>query len=149
MLPEVKEEHVAELPLYADGKPGELWVLRKADGSISLVSSDYQPDHRKWPGKVKGWPVPSLEYRRERWELVRKHEAGGVQLYISMLDELEKKPGLRANEDWEVAKEYDRESIKGFSGPDDPKYREKLRKEYTEGLERSKRLLTDVMRAKP
>jgi hypothetical protein len=66
-----------------------------------------------------------------------------------MLDELEKKPGLRANEDWEVAKEYDRESIKGFSGPDDPKYREKLRKEYTEGLERSKRLLTDVMRAKP
>jgi hypothetical protein len=36
---------------------GELWVLRGADGSMSVVSSDFQPDHPNWPGRVKDWPV--------------------------------------------------------------------------------------------
>jgi hypothetical protein len=148
-LPEVKEEHVVDVPAYVDGKPGELWVLRQSDGSVGLVSSDYQPDHDKWPGKVKGWPIPSLEYRRERWELVREYQASGVKLYIGLLDELEKKPELRAQEAWEFSQKYDRESIKGFSGPADPKYREDLRRSYAESLQRSKQLLDEVMKAKP
>lgn len=90
-LVEVKKMHIAEVPKYADGNPGELWVLLNADESVSVVSSDLQPDHAQWPGKVKGWPVPSIEYQRERWELYRKHEEGGVRLYLSALTELGKR----------------------------------------------------------
>lgn len=148
-LPEVKEEHVAEVPPYVDGKPGELWVVREGDGSVSVVSSDFQPDHPKWPGKLRGWPVPSLEYRRERWELFKKYEEGGVQLYLSMLDELKREPVRRAREDWNFAKEHDPQSISSFSGPDDPRYLLSLKKEYEEGLERSKASLKNIMEAKP
>jgi hypothetical protein len=148
-LPEVKETHVVEVPRYMDGKPGELWVLRTADGSIDLISSDFQPDHEKWPGKVKGWPVPSLKYRRERWELYRHHEEGGVRLYTSLLAQLENTPEAEAKEAWEHAKEYEPASLKGFAGPRDPRYRAALKAHYLEGLEESHRRLKNVMEARP
>jgi hypothetical protein len=148
-LPEVKEEHLVEVPPYVDGKPGELWVLRAADGTVSVISSDFQPDHPKWPGKVKGWPVPSLEYQRERWELQRKHEAEGVELYLSFLDELKKDPLRRAKDAWDFRQKDDPGSLRGYAGPQDPRYQLMLKQEYEEGLERSRRLLQQVMETRP
>ena len=146
---EAKKLHVVEVPKYIDGSPGELWVLLNADESVSVVSSDLQPDHAQWPGKVKGWPIPSIEYQRERWELYRKHEAEGVELYLSFLTELEKDPERRARTSWEHRQQYYAAELIGFSGPSDPKYLDFLKKEYEEGLERSRKLLKNVMDARP
>jgi hypothetical protein len=148
-LPEVKETRVVEVPRYVDGKPGELWVVRAEDGGISVISSDVQPDHERWPGQVKGWPEPSLEYRRERWELYRHYEEGGVELYTSLLSQLASSPEAEAKEAWEHAKENEPASLKGFAGPEDPRYRSALKAHYLEGLERSQRRLKNVMEARP
>lgn len=148
-LPEVKNVHVVDVPRYVNNKPGELWVMRAADGSMSVVSSDFQPDHPKWPGNIKGWPVPSLEYRRERWELIKNHEEEGVKFFLSMLEELEREPQSHAKKMWEGAQQYDSSSIKGYSGPDDPRFRTSLKSDYTEGLERSRKLLEGIMRGRP
>lgn len=148
-LPEVKKIHLVDVPAYADGKPGEIWVLRGGDGSIDVISSDLQPDHPNWPGQVKGWPIPSLEYRRERWELYRKHAAGFVDTYIELIDELEKSPDVRTREAWESASMYDRDEIKGFTGPDDSRYAIHLKKIYSEGLERSRQRLDGITRERP
>jgi hypothetical protein len=146
---ESKKLHIIEVPKYIDGTPGELWVLLNADESVSVVSSDLQPDHAQWPGKVKGWPVPSIEYQRERWELYRKHEEGGVELYLSLLAELEKDPESRARKSWDHRQQYYASELIGYSGPGDPKYQRLLKKEYEEGLERSRTLLKNVMDARP
>jgi hypothetical protein len=148
-LPTVEKIYSVEVPRYPDGKPGELWVLRATDGSLSVISSDFQPDHPKWPGKVKGWPVPSREYQLERWELLKEHEEGGVRLFNSLLDELTREPEKHARESWEFAVEHEPASIKGFSGPDDPNYIISLKKEYEEGLQRSKKWLQDILDARP
>jgi len=148
-LPEIKQAHVVEVPKYVDGKPGELWVLRNADGSIGVVSSDFQPDHAQWPGKVKGWPVPSIEYQRERWELYRKHEESGVKIFLSSLASLEENPDKEAQENWDHTKQYYPEDLVGFSGPDDPKFRAALKKEYEDGLEQSRRQLKNIMDQRP
>jgi hypothetical protein len=148
-LPEVKEVHVAEIPAYVDAKPGELWVLRAADGGMGVISSDFQPDHPRWPGKLKGWPVPSLEYRRERWELIKQHQETFVETYLSLLDELEKSPQVRAREAWEHARKYERSSLKNFSGPDDPRYTIFLKEDYTQGLKESREQLRKVMEMRP
>jgi hypothetical protein len=146
-LPEVTEEHEVEVPEYAEA--GELWVIRDGDGKISVVASNVQPDHPGWPGKIKGWPVPSLEYQRERWELYRKHEASGVELYQSLLKKLEQDPEKEAREDWEYTKERNPTELAGFTGPEDPRYIQYLRKDYTDGLKRSKARLQAIMEAKP
>ncbi len=146
---EVKSEHIVEVPRYLDDRPGELWVLREADGRVSAISSDVQPNHPKWPGRVKGWPVPSVEYRRERWELLRKNEQTYVNTYLKLLDELEKSPGQHLDEAWRREIEYNRESLSGFSGPRDPRYRSYLKKDYLENLERSRNEISRIMEAKP
>ena len=146
-LPEVTQEHVVEVPEYAEA--GELWVIREGDGKISVVSSNLQPDHPKWPGKIKGWPVPSLEYQRERWELYREQEAHGVELYTSLLKDLKEDPEKRAKEAWIVDKDYSSAEVAKFTGPSDPRYIQYLAKAYSEGLMRSKARLEAIMKAKP
>lgn len=126
-LPEIKETQVVEVPRYVDGKPAELWVLRGADGKISLISSDYQPDHEKWPGKIKGWPVPSLEYRRERADLYISVATASLASSERYLKELEYKPNESIEGSWNALREKFPDELIGFSGPGDPKFKEKVR----------------------
>jgi hypothetical protein len=148
-ISEFKDVRIVDVPPYIDGTPGELWVLREADGAVNVISSDFQPDHPKWPGKIKGWPIPSLEYRRERWEIYRHHEQMYVDLFVSLLNQLENEPQMRAKEAWEYARENDPSEIKNYSGPSDPRYIEFLRASYKEGLNESKLRLEDIMKARP
>jgi hypothetical protein len=166
-LPKVQENHVIEVPPYADGKVGDLWVLRNADGTLGVVSSDYQPDHEKWPGKTKGWPVPSLAYQRERWDLYIEHEEGYVQLYKELLDELEKSPDRRAADTWsfkaENAAKYaegdrsdrngrakaDRDLLAQFSGPGDPKFRKWLKQYYEHSLQEAELKVQKLKDSRP
>jgi hypothetical protein len=148
-LHEVNATDSVEVPQYADGKPGELWVLRAADGAISLVSSDFQPDHPKWPGKVKGWPVPSLAYQREQWDKYIDHEKGWVKLHEDLLGQLAATPELRAKEAWAFKLEHDRMSLAGYRGPEDAKFRDSLFRDYEEGLKRSKHQLQELERGRP
>jgi hypothetical protein len=140
-LPEVKEKNVVEVPLYVNGKPGELWVLRGADGDLSVISSDFQPDHAKWPGKVKGWPVPSLEYQRERLNLYIKLEQDILDTFENSLSQLTMFPDAKAKKAWANAVKRDPESIQPYKGPDDKAYREYLDKEYREGIATSRKKL--------
>ena len=148
-LPEVKNVHTVEVPRYIDSKPGELWVMRGADGSMSVISSDFQPDHPKWPGSVKGWPIPSLEYQRERWEVDREHDEAVVDAHVTLLNELENSPQKHARDAWEFAKSRNSKDLKNFSGPDDMRYHAYLKQKYTEGLKRGKLILERLMESKP
>lgn len=148
-IPEVKDILEADVPKYVDGKPGEIWVLRNADGKVEVVASDYQPDHPNWPGSIKGWPVPSIEYRRERWELHRKLTAHEVKIFTEALDELETSPLTVTKEAWESTKSSAPYRLSGFSGPDDPLYIAEQKASYAEVLELSKRDLQKIMEAKP
>jgi hypothetical protein len=121
-LPEVKQVFVVEVPPYVDGKPGELWVLRQPDGAVNVVSSDYQPNHEKWPGKVKGWPVPSLEYRRERLDLYIATQEVFLRSAERERVQLEKDMPTYASQAWQRYKRILPQTIKGFLGPDDSNF---------------------------
>lgn len=146
-LPKVNQEHEVEVPEYAEA--GELWVIRDGNGKISVVSSDLQPDHPNWPGNIKGWPTPSLEYRRERWEIYRDVAQASVNAFVSLSKQFEQDPIKNAKEMWEHDKEYSANEIAGFRGPDDPRYHEHLKKTYIEGLRSSREELEEIMKAKP
>jgi hypothetical protein len=148
-LPEVKEEHFVDVPPYVGGTPGELWILRGADGKVSVVSSDFQPDHPQWPGVIKGWPIPSIEYRRERWEQMRKLGEENVHLYVSLLEDLNQAPQERAKDAWEHEAKYHPESLLIFSGPDDRRFIDYLRARYTVELKESQEKMKLIMEMQP
>ncbi len=148
-LRQVVSTQLVEVPRFPDGKPGELWVLRTADGSTDLVLSDFQPNHAHWPGKVKGWPVPSVAYRRHRWDLYIHHEKAGVELFKELLTELKESPSVRAKEAWDFAVENNSKSLKGFSGPEDSGFQAALLREYQEGLRSSEAELARLEKGRP
>ena len=148
-LEEITQVHMVELPRFPDREVGALWVLRTKEGAIELVFSNVRPDHPDWPGRVKGWPEPSLEYRRERWELYRRSAQGSVDLYKSLLSKLEGNPQQQLRESWEYRKKKRDPEISAFTGSDDPAFAAYLKAGYVEGLERSELRLEHILKAKP
>lgn len=146
-LPEIRKSVMVEVPHY--DKPQELWVLRHADGSMGIVSSIYQPDHPKWPGKIKGWPVPSLEYRRERWGLYMKHEQDALENSEMMLSNLLSNPAKETKEAWDFEIVRDSDLKSKFSGFNDPKYLSYLKKKYEDSLVRNRGLVKEMKENKP
>nr|WP_269212501.1 DUF3304 domain-containing protein [Chromobacterium vaccinii] len=56
------------VPRYAEGDVGTVWVQFLQDDKVALVVSRYDPSNANWPGVMKGWPKPSIEYRRQLWD---------------------------------------------------------------------------------
>ncbi|AXE30510.1 hypothetical protein DK842_11740 [Chromobacterium phragmitis] len=57
-----------EVPRYEASDVGTVWVQLLPDDKVALVVSRYDPSNANWPGAIKGWPKPSLEYRRQLWD---------------------------------------------------------------------------------
>jgi hypothetical protein len=148
-LHDIAGTHLIEVPRYADGKPGELWVLRAANGTMDIVSSDLQPDHPQWPGKVKGWPIPSLAYQRERWDLYINHQKHYVTTFQELLKKFESNPDQAAKDAWNTDTQYDKKALIGFTGPTDAKFRAKLKQEYDAGLKASLAELERFQKGRP
>ncbi|MGX9696123.1 DUF3304 domain-containing protein [Janthinobacterium lividum] len=86
------------IPPYPDGKGGDIWLIVYEDGSVGAVASHYGPSRPEWPGKIKGYPVPTKAYRDER----RKAK---IELEKKWLDTMEK--GLERNSHKMTAAEVD------------------------------------------
>ncbi|WP_110658259.1 DUF3304 domain-containing protein [Salinicola halimionae] len=54
-----------DVPKYATPAKGTLWVQFLPDKKANVVVSELSPPHEKFPGKVKGWPVPTKEYKNK------------------------------------------------------------------------------------
>jgi hypothetical protein len=142
-------KHMVEVPPYASGQAGELWVLRMADGKIDVVSSDLQPNHPQWPGKIKGWPVPSRDFMLKRWELVRDNAEQAVKNGQHLIAEVERSSESLFREAWDLDKKYSKDTIAKFNGPEDPAYHQNLKKRYTDRLRFSEARLRQIMKDKP
>ena len=145
---DVKDE-IIDLPPYVDGKQGQLWAVLYQDGSVEVFSSEYGPPHAKWPAKVKGWPVPTVEYRRKLWERDLEFKKLDVRDAQQLLQELKEAPEKRLEESWKFDKRYREKEIEQFSAPSDPTYKAYLQNRYEQYLERSQQRLDDWLKRKP
>lgn len=145
---EVKDE-VVDLPPYVDGKPGQLWAVHYQDGSVEVLSSEYGPPNAKWPGRIKGWPVPTVEYRRKLWERDLEFKRSDVRNARELLQELRDAPEKRLKKSWEFDQRYREKEIEQFSGANDPAYKEYLQSRYEQYLMRSQQEVDDWMKRKP
>lgn len=143
------KDDIVDLPPYVDGKPGQMWAVYYQDGSAEVYSSDYGPPHAKWPAKVKGWPVPSLEYRRQLWEVHLNLKMDDVRAAQQLLKDLEEKPDKELKESWEHSQRYRKNELDQFTGPNDPAFKVYLQKRFERFLEGSQKDVEDWMKRKP
>src|SRR6478672_5904775 len=132
---EVRETVTVDVPQYK-GSKGDLYVLRHADGKYEVVVSDVQPDHKEWPGKMKGVPVPSIEYQRDRWDLHLELAKSSLYHSENRLAEFKKNPVKDYEENWESMYKYDRRTLEKnrFNGPSDPNFQAYTRREIQEHI---------------
>lgn len=145
---EVKDE-VVDLPPYVDGKPGQLWAVYYQDGSADVFSSTYGPPHGKWPARVKGWPVPTVEYRRKLWERdleLRKSDVNAAQGLLNLLKE---NPDEYLKSAWDDDVRERTRNLSRFTGPQDSAYKEYVLRDLEHYLERTRKRLEDWLRRKP
>lgn len=148
-ITEVPQVQTVEVPPYVDGKVGEIWVVRAANGDLSVVSSDYQPSHAKWPGKVKGWPVPSVKYKRQRWDILIKLAKENLETDLNINRKLIENPDAQAKLTWDLQKEYWPQDINRFHGPDDVQYRQYLINESKNSIKTSRSKLQKLIDSRP
>jgi hypothetical protein len=146
-LPKTFSSALADIPQYS--QPQELWVVRDVEGKMTIVISNFEPDHPKWPGAVKGWPVPSLAYKRDRADIYIRNRKGYIQAFQKLSDGMRDAPDATAKEMWEFAEEYDRESIVGYSGYKDKRYQKFLRDDFDKSLAEDKITLKKLEAARP
>lgn len=105
---------LVNVPPYPEGKVGSIWLMVHEDESAEAVVSHYGPTRPEWPGKVKGYPVPSREYRLILWvERVRREKAELAAFEMAL-----KRKDLSQEEITTLKKEieYSHEMIKRLEG---------------------------------
>ncbi|SFQ42015.1 DUF3304 domain-containing protein [Variovorax sp. 770b2] len=123
-----RKTFVVDLPPYdKEGKAGDVWFILYPDRSVGVVSTAYRPNADEWPGKIKGWPKPSVEYQRKLWDRDMKLAQEGLATSKEFKEAFDRDPKQYLKELWirhlenvknkqvGLARAYSR-----FSGPDDP-----------------------------
>lgn len=143
-----KEYHKALLsvPPYPDGKAGDIWLIVHADESAEAVVSLYGPSRDEWPGKVKGYPVPSREYRLKLWERDVKHTKADLDNSKTSLAEFSLED---AKDYWEFQTKRGEKELQKFTGYDDLAYGEYIKDKHRKSIEFFSKRLDYLLRNKP
>lgn len=141
------ESSVINIPKYVE--PQEMWVVRDTTGEMNIILSDFQPDHPKWPGKVKGWPLPTLAYRRERADIVIRATQSDIKAVEDLFNGMKNKPNETAKEMWQFSEKYNRSSIEGYAGYTDKNYQNSLIRHLGESLAEGKKTMKSLEANRP
>ncbi|NGZ85332.1 DUF3304 domain-containing protein [Duganella aceris] len=92
-------EQLVDVPPYAQGIAGDLWLAMHEDGRAEAVVSNFGPTRPEWPGRVKGRPVQSEGY-------AAKLKSDRLHTQKAILEKMEK--GLAADTGSRTKEELDR-----------------------------------------
>ena len=152
-----RQTFIVELPPYDEGgKAGDVWFIAYPDGTVGVVSTAYRPNGEGWPGKIKGWPKPSVAFKRELWERDMKLAQQGLASSKKFKEAFDRDPKQYLKEVWADHLEHVKEKRVGltkkyepFSGPNDPGLFEYERKSLEVSLKYSQDKVDYLLRTKP
>ncbi len=75
-------EKIVDVPPYAEGIAGDIWIAMHEDGQVEAVVSNFGPARSEWPGRIKGPPVASEKY-------IQKIRADRINMQKRMLVAME------------------------------------------------------------
>ena len=125
---------LVNVPPYPNGEAGEIWLIAHEDGSAEAVVSNYGPDRPEWPGKIKGYPVPSKAYMLKLWERDVRQAKIDVASYEKLLKEFSQE-FVHGQWTYDSERLQMKAKLKEFKGPDDPAYADYLIDDYHKGID--------------
>lgn len=139
----------AEIPKYKTPARGTLWVQFMPNKKVKLVVSDLDPSHKDFPGEVKGWPVPSDEYRRKLIDARMQESEERLERSKALLDAVNSGDKSVLKDDWDFYKDYSPEKISNFSSYLDPDFKSFFIKNLHWRIKEDEKTITDLKRVRP
>lgn len=143
------ETYQVEIPRYTTPAKGTLWVQFLPNKHVNLVVSDLDPSHKDFPGKVKGWPVPSVEYRRKLVDQKISEVQDRLAFNKEALEDLRENPEETTKEYWESFRRTRTLDESKYSGPDDPDFRFFLRNYLTKYISDDTKEISKLKEIRP
>ncbi|MEJ5220430.1 MAG: DUF3304 domain-containing protein [Tepidiforma sp.] len=141
-----RTEREFELPRYAGGRVGMLWAVFYGGDDVEVVVSDVDPGHMDWPGRLKHWPQPSLAYKRKLWQ----QEMDELKARLSKFESAAQgAPAEELQEAWAFYQKWEPDSVRGFSGPDDPAFAEWRKNSFAEAAEQTRQRIRQLEEKRP
>ncbi|MCK0745081.1 DUF3304 domain-containing protein [Chromohalobacter nigrandesensis] len=138
-----------EIPKYDTPAKGTLWVQFLPDKKANVVVSNLSPDHEDFPGEVKGWPVPSDEYRRKLIDREIKNVSSRLSRTEGRLSEVDKKNTHSLKKEWEIGQQVYPDKISEFNGWSDEEFIKYLKTRLRSAQKRDKNYLQKLREGRP
>ncbi len=139
-----------DVPKYEMPASGTLWVQFLPDKKATVVVSDLSPTHDEFPGEVKGWPVPSEEYRGKLIDQKLALAQDRLERDQRDLIKFNRDPENTLNEYWNL---FNRtratDVLDRFSGANDPQFESFLEDYLKNNLESDENEIQMLQDARP
>jgi len=149
-----RQTFIVDLPPYdKSGKAGDVWFINYPDGTVGVVSTAYRPNGDEWPGKIKGWPKPSLAFQRELWERDMRLAQESLRASKKSMDEFDQDPSASLKKKWDFYLEEKKQKrppkeLQMFTGPADPEFLIHERQWKEKSLQYSREKVEHLMRVR-
>ena len=119
------ETILVDIPPYdaEDIQHSAIWVEMLPDNRFDVVVSHVDPNHKDWPGDIKGWPVPSVEYRKKLARERLPDVEADLALFSSDLEKIRQGDEEVLKACWEVKKKSNSEDVDKYSSYLDPEFK--------------------------
>ena len=150
-----RQTFIVDLPPYdKSGKAGDVWFINYPDDTVGVVSTAYRPNGDEWPGKIKGWPKPSLVFQRELWERDMRLAQESLRVSKESAAEFDRNPTAFLKKNWvffldELKQKRPSKELQMFAGPVDPKFLAYERQWRMRLLEHSQDTVDRLLKVKP
>lgn len=112
-----------DIPEYHSQGTPTLWVQFLPGDRYTAIVSDAGPRDEAWSGEVKGWPVPSLEYRKKLWHRKMRDAQENLNAAAKSLSDIKKGyDEATLKKKWAFWSQYDAEGLKGIASYNDKKF---------------------------
>lgn len=138
-----------DVPEYNTPARGTLWVQFLPEKKASVVISDLDPSHPDFPGKVKGWPEPSDEYRIKLINSKIKESAERLFRSTQSLKQIQANDTDKLEQLWHIYNDIPPENISDYHGSDDPKFKDFVVRNLKERIRADKQTIRQLEEIKP
>ncbi|KFF49896.1 hypothetical protein GY26_05500 [Gammaproteobacteria bacterium MFB021] len=138
-----------EIPKYETPAKGTLWLQFLPDKQANVVVSNLSPDHKDFPGEVKGWPVPSDEYRTKLIDRELRLVKQRLERNRRNLNELEETPEETLNKFWGSFERTRTRDLGQYSDYEDPRFQDVVEDYLEKYIKDDRKRISDLEEGRP
>ena len=139
-----------DIPEYHTQGTPTLWVQFLPGDRYAAIVSDAGPRDDAWPGEVKGWPEPTLEYEQKLWQREMRQAEDSLENANMLIEQYAHGVSdAQLQEKWAHYKKYERDELEHVQSYKDPEFLVFLKKSAKDYKKNAESVIDFLNKSKP